>query len=134
MTGDHPREIFVVRAADELSAAGMPREHLRTVMDAMRVAWQLGFDAAAGGVPDVMRDDVQLHHAVIAGIRCYRSHHAETAAAKGLDGWETASLTKRIVGNLKSLAKGSGFVAGSKSQAKQQRRLHRRAAVEVTRA
>lgn len=125
MSVSSPREAYVVAVVDELSEAGLPREHLRAVTNAIRSSWQSGFDSAVSGAPDVMRDDVQLHHAVISGVRCYRSHHPDTAVAQGLNGWETSSLAKRIVGNLKSLAKGSGFIPGSRAQEKQERRLRR---------
>jgi hypothetical protein len=121
------REKYVVAAVDKLVADGVPRADLRASIDALRMAWQAGYEAAGLGEPDVLRDLDQLHRAVMSGIRCYRSHHAGSEAAKALQSWESASLCKRIIGALKTLANGSGFVQfESRAQQKRARKLARR--------
>lgn len=122
------REQYVVAFLDRAAASGIEKTALMGLGESLRLAWQAGFDAAQSGERDVMRDEEQLQHAVLAGIRCYRGHHPTHPAAKGLAGWESSSLTKRIVGSLKSLAQGHALQAGSRAQLKRQRRDARRAA------
>jgi hypothetical protein len=125
------REAYVVAFLDDAAACGADKTSLLGLGESIRRAWQAGFDAATAGEPDVMRVEEQLQHAVLAGIRCYRGHHPQQLAAKGLAGWESSSLAKRIVGSLKSLAQGHALQAGSKAQLKRQRRDARKSAAAV---